>query len=286
MPPTAKPGASDYDLIVIGAGSGGLATAKRAASYGARVLIVEADRVGGTCVIRGCIPKKLMVYAAEIGQAIDAGPGYGWQSERAGCDWPLLVRRRNDAVTTLERNHERYLGEAGVELVRGRARLAGPNHVTVGRDPYSTRYVLIATGARPVLPPIAGIEHAITSDGFFELGQRPDRVLLVGSGYIAVELAGILCGLGARVTVVARGDRPLRGFDDDLRAALLARFAFATPRARRCLPSMPSSMRPAANRIRTASAWRTAACVSAIAARFSSMLMGAVRSRACWRLAT
>jgi glutathione reductase (NADPH) len=221
MPPTAKPGASDYDLIVIGAGSGGLATAKRAASYGARVLIVEADRVGGTCVIRGCIPKKLMVYAAEIGQAIDAGPGYGWQSERAGCDWPLLVRRRNDAVTTLERNHERYLGEAGVELVRGRARLAGPNHVTVGRDPYSTRYVLIATGARPVLPPIAGIEHAITSDGFFELGQRPDRVLLVGSGYIAVELAGILCGLGARVTVVARGDRPLRGFDDDLRAALL-----------------------------------------------------------------
>jgi glutathione reductase (NADPH) len=221
MPPTSKPGARDYDLIVIGAGSGGLATAKRAASYGASVLIVEADRVGGTCVIRGCVPKKLMVYAAELGHAIEQGPGYGWRSEPAACDWPLLVRRRDDAVTALERNHERYLGEAGVALVRGRARLSGPNHVTVGRESYSTRYAVIATGARPALPPTVGIEHAITSDGFFELRQRPEHALLVGSGYIAVELAGILRGLGARVTVVARGDRPLRGFDDDLRAALL-----------------------------------------------------------------
>ncbi len=212
----------DYDLFVIGAGSGGLATSKRAASYGARVAIAEGDRVGGTCVIRGCIPKKLMVYAAEHGHAHGDAAGYGWHSETGSLDWSTLVSKRDAAVENLEHIHEGHLEKAGVELVRGRARLVSAHEVEVDGRRVSAKFILISTGGRPILPRISGIEHAITSDGFFELKTQPGHVLIVGGGYIAVEFASIMAGLGTKVTLAIRRDRPLRGFDEDLRTELLA----------------------------------------------------------------
>jgi glutathione reductase (NADPH) len=211
----------EYDLFVLGAGSGGLATSKRAASYGARVAIAEADRVGGTCVIRGCIPKKLMVYAAEYGHAHGDAAGYGWSGETGSLDWSTLVTKRNDTVAGLERAHEGHLEKAGVELVRGHARIVGPNEVEVDGRCITAKYILIATGGHPVLPPVEGVEQAITSDGFFELDKLPEQVLIVGGGYIAVEFASIMAGLGSKVTLAIRRDRPLRGFDEDLRTELL-----------------------------------------------------------------
>jgi len=210
----------DLDLVVIGAGSGGLATAKRAASYGARVAIVEDDRVGGTCVIRGCIPKKLMVYAADMHGVLADATGYGWSCGSAELSWPRLVARRDEAVAGLERAHEGHLERAGVELVRGRATVVGPGEVSVGEKTLRSRYILIATGAAPVLPPVEGIENAITSDGFFELAEQPKHVAIVGGGYIAVELASILRGVGTDVTLIIRRDLPLRGFDEELRREL------------------------------------------------------------------
>jgi glutathione reductase (NADPH) len=210
----------DYDLLVLGAGSGGLATAKRAASYGARVAILESDRVGGTCVIRGCIPKKLMVYASEFGRALGEAADYGWQTSPGHHDFERFVSARNEAVLGLERTHERLLSEAGVELLRGSGVVAGAHEVDVAGRRVSAERILIATGATPSYPRVEGIEHAITSDGFFELTSFPRRVAIVGAGYIAVELAAICEGLGAEVHVVLRGDLPLRGFDGDLREEL------------------------------------------------------------------
>jgi glutathione reductase (NADPH) len=215
-------GAFDYDLIVIGAGSGGLATAKRAASYGARVAIAERDRVGGTCVIRGCIPKKLMLYASELGAIVEDAAGYGWTHTGGKVDWPRLVARRDEAVLALERRHEGHLSRANVELMRGHARMTGENEVEIEGRRLRTRYVMIATGSAPVLPPIGGVEHALTSDAFFELKEQPERVALVGGGYIAVEFASILNGLGTHVTLLVRRDLPLREFDEDLRKECLA----------------------------------------------------------------
>lgn len=210
----------DYDLFVIGGGSGGLATAKRAASYGAKVAIAEADRVGGTCVIRGCIPKKLMVYAAHYAHVVEDSSGYGWRLTAGGHDWGALVKARDEAVLRLERTHERLLAEVGVELIRGRAELEAPGRISLGGRVIESRSVLVATGSEPVFPKIDGIEHAISSDGFFLLKERPDRVAIVGGGYIAVEFASMLAGLGARVTIVFRRDLPLRGFDEDIRSEL------------------------------------------------------------------
>jgi glutathione reductase (NADPH) len=213
---------SQYDLVVIGAGSGGLATAKRAAAYGARVAICEKDRVGGTCVIRGCIPKKLMVYAADLGESVHDAEGYGWQHAAGALDWGRLVERRDEAVKALERTHEGHLSRAGVDLLRGTARVAGPDEVDVDGRRVTTRYILLAPGSTPVIPPIGGIEHAITSDGVFELSTRPSHVAIAGSGYIAIEFASILRGLGSRVTLILRRELPLREFDEDLRRECLA----------------------------------------------------------------
>ena len=211
----------DYDLIVLGAGSGGLATAKRAASHGARVAIVEDDRVGGTCVIRGCIPKKLMVYAGHFGHTFADAAGYGWSAGEPTLDWTALVASRDDAVRRLEATHERLLAEAGVELLRGHGRVTGEQTVDVGGRPVSGQRLLIATGAAPVLPELEGIEHCITSDGFFEMKQKPERAIIVGGGYIACEFAGILNALGVETVQFIRRDLPLRGFDEDLRRELL-----------------------------------------------------------------
>ncbi len=210
----------DYDLLVMGAGSGGLAAAKRAASYGARVAIAEADRVGGTCVIRGCIPKKLMVYAAEFGHALADARGYGWSFSEPSFDWAELFEDRNAAVARLENIHERLLAEAGVELLRGRAVLTGPDAVEIAGRAVRAGRILVATGARPVFPQVDGIDNAISSDGFFELPQQPRRVAIVGGGYIAVEFAGMLAALGSSVSLIFRRDLPLAGFDEDLRREL------------------------------------------------------------------
>lgn len=211
---------SDYDLVVLGAGSGGLATAKRAASYGARVAIIEQGRVGGTCVIRGCVPKKLMVYAAEFAHLASDATGYGWSFGSASHDWLSFVDSRDRAVAGLESTHERLLAEAGVELVRGAARLRAAGEVDAGGRLLSTRNVLIATGGRPRLPSIEGADHAISSDGIFELRRRPEELAIVGGGYIACEFASIFAAMGSRVHLLLRGDLPLRGFDGDLRREL------------------------------------------------------------------
>jgi glutathione reductase (NADPH) len=209
-----------YDLLVIGAGSGGLATSKRAASYGARVAIVENDRVGGTCVIRGCVPKKLMVYAAEYAHTFGDATGYGWQNDGATLDWTKLVAARDANVAGLEATHERLLVEAGVELLRGTARVTSPHEVELDGRRLTAATILIATGSRPNVPDIEGIDHVITSDGFFELKDQPKEVAVIGAGYIACELAGVFQALGTKVHLIYRGDLPLRGFDCDIRTEL------------------------------------------------------------------
>ena len=210
----------DYDLVVLGAGSGGLATAKRAASYGARVAVVEQGRVGGTCVIRGCVPKKLMVYAAEFAHLANDAGGYGWNFGAASHDWLRFVESRDREVAGLESTHERLLAESGVQLLRGTAVLRGAQHVDVEGRLLSTRYVLIATGGRPRVPSIEGAHHAISSDEVFELRRRPDHLTIVGGGYIACEFASVFAAMGSQVHLVLRGDLPLRGFDDDVRREL------------------------------------------------------------------
>lgn len=205
----------DFDLLVIGAGSGGLAAAKRAASYGARVAIVESSRVGGTCVIRGCIPKKLMVYAAQLGASRRLAQAYGWRDSLGELSWPDLVTFRNAAVLRLEEMHERNLAKAGVTLLEGHARLLDAHQVAVGEDTLQADKILIATGARPIHPPLPGASAAISSDGFWDLPERPSSATIIGGGYIAVEFASILQGLGCSTTLLVRS-RILREFDASL----------------------------------------------------------------------
>ena len=210
---------SHVDLFVIGAGSGGLAAAKRAASHGAKVAIAEDDRVGGTCVIRGCVPKKIMVYAAMLGGSRGLAADLGWPSSDAPIDWPKLTAARHALVSRLERSHRDHLANAGVQLVAHRARIEGVHTIQAGGATYHTDNILIASGATPRFPPVEGREHCLSSDGFFTLERQPASVLLVGGGYIAVELAGIFQALGTQVTMVCRS-RVMRGFDVDLATAV------------------------------------------------------------------
>ena len=208
-----------FDLVVIGAGSGGLAAAKRAASYGARVAIVEGDRVGGTCVIRGCVPKKLLVYGSAMRHLLADAPSYGWSLGSTSSDSAELLRRVRAEVDRLNRLHIGFLEKAGVELVRGWGRLADAHSVAVvdGNGQESQRLqaerILIAVGGRPHRPAIPGAELGWVSDDLFELERFPERVVVVGAGFIACEFAGILNGLGVQVTQLVRGDHLLRGFD-------------------------------------------------------------------------
>jgi glutathione reductase (NADPH) len=202
-----------YDLIVIGGGSGGLAAAKRAAEYGARVVLVESGRLGGACVNVGCVPKKVMWNAAELAAGIEDAPEYGFQLTLDGYDWPLMKKKRDAYVLRLNGIHESLLAKYKVELVRGHGRFLDAHTVVAAERRLSAKHIIIATGSRPLLPEIPGVELGITSDGFFDLEERPERVAVVGSGYIAIEVAGILTALGSKTTLVLRGETCLKSFD-------------------------------------------------------------------------
>lgn len=208
--------AHDFDLITIGAGSGGVRASRMAARYGARVAIIDHDRIGGTCVMRGCVPKKLLVIGAHFADAFEDARGFGWEPGRPGFDWPTLIANKNRELERLESVYRKLLGDSGVELIEDTASLKGPHTVEVAGRTLDAAHVLIATGGRPVMPRIPGIEHAITSNEALDLARLPDHVAIVGGGYIAVEFAGIFNALGARVTVIIRAPNILRGFDEEV----------------------------------------------------------------------
>lgn len=209
----------DYDLFVIGAGSGGVRAARVAAGFGARVAIAESYRPGGTCVVRGCIPKKLLVYAAHFREDLDDAAAYGWTAQ-ASFDWGTLLVNKDREIARLEDIYRTLLKSAGVALLEGHAVLADAHTVEVEGRRYTAAHVLVATGGRPVRPDVPGAGFGITSNEAFQLPQLPRRVLVIGGGYIAMEFGGIFHGLGARVTIAYRGEQVLRGFDDDVRRHL------------------------------------------------------------------
>ncbi len=217
----------DYDLFTIGAGSGGVRASRVAASLGARVAIAEAGRLGGTCVNVGCVPKKLMVYASEYAEAFEDAAGFGWDlPARPRFDWPTFRAAMDREVARLNAVYGRLLHGSGCTLLRGRARLLDPHTVEVdgedGVTRHTARHVLVATGGRPIRPHVAGAERAWVSDDVFALPELPRRLLVVGGGYIALELAGVFSGLGSEVTLAYRGPLLLRGFDEDVRAFVTA----------------------------------------------------------------
>ena len=210
----------DFDLITIGAGSGGVRASRVAAQYGARVAIVEERYLGGTCVNVGCIPKKLFVYASEFSEAFEDAAGFGWTVPKSSFDWRKLIANKNHEIERLNGVYGKLLTDSGVRIVNGRAVVIEPHTVAIGNERLTTRYILVATGGWPTIPEIPGAELAISSNEAFFLERFPSRAIIVGGGYIGVEFAGIFHGLGAKVTLVHRGPLFLRGFDDDLRQAL------------------------------------------------------------------
>jgi glutathione reductase (NADPH) len=214
----------EVDLFVIGGGSGGVRAARIAAGYGARVLVAEEYRVGGTCVIRGCVPKKLLVYAARYADDFEDASGYGWRGPTPTFDWAHLIANKDREIARLEMAYTTALERAGVMIVKGRAVLEDAYTVRLSTgEKVSAKHILVATGGRPWNgSDIPGIEHVISSNEAFHLKELPKRVVIQGGGYIAVEFAGIFHGLGSDVTLVYRGEDILRGFDDDVRAHLHA----------------------------------------------------------------
>ena len=208
---------SDYDFIVLGGGSGGLAAAQRAAEYGARVAVIEPARLGGTCVNVGCVPKKVLWNAAQLGRAFDDAGYYGFELTRQGHDWSVLKKGRDAYVARLNDIYRRNLEKKSIELIRSQGRFAGPNEIVIsGGETLKAAHILIATGGFPTVPEVPGAELGITSDGFFELDAQPNRVAVIGSGYIAVELAGVFRALGSEVAQFIRYDGVLRAFEETL----------------------------------------------------------------------
>ena len=210
----------DYDLFVIGAGSGGVRAARIAGGHGARVAVAEDNRVGGTCVIRGCIPKKLFVHASRFAAEFADAAGYGWTVGDSRFDWPTLVANKDQEIERLSGIYRRLLSNANVELFEARARLIDRNTLDVGGRRVSAERILIATGGAPIYPPVPGAELGVTSNEAFHFDRLPERIVILGGGYIALEFAGIFNGLGVDTTLVYRGPRILRGFDDDVRQAV------------------------------------------------------------------
>ncbi|AOI99215.1 MULTISPECIES: glutathione-disulfide reductase [Burkholderia] len=210
----------DYDLFVIGAGSGGVRLARMSASYGARVGIAEEEQIGGTCVLRGCIPKKLLVYASHYPHELEDAKGFGWTFGAGTLDWPALIAAKDREINRLSDIYINLLRQSGVAMHAGRATLVDAHTVAIGERTIRARHIAIATGSRPSLPSRPGIEHAITSREALSLATLPARIAVVGGGYIAVEFAGIFNGVGSHVDLFYRGEKILRGFDDDVRQFL------------------------------------------------------------------
>jgi len=203
-----------FDLIAIGGGSGGLAVAERAAQLGRRVAIVESHRIGGTCVNNGCVPKKVMWYAANLAHAIDDANAFGIPATRGATDWPNLVRRREDYIRGINNYWDGYVEDSGITRIIGLGRFVDRRTIEVDGRHYTADHIVIATGGRPIVPPVPGAGLGMTSDGFFELAEQPKRVAIIGAGYIGVELAGVLRALGSEVSLVALEGRVLETFDE------------------------------------------------------------------------
>ena len=210
----------DYDLFVIGAGPGGLAAAKQAAHYGARVAIAEANHLGGTCANLGCIPKKLMVYAADFAHYADASKGYGWSGDRPQFDWAKFVKARDQAMAQFRQSHERSLTQSGIRLIHDRAVLIDAHTVEVGHQKITADKILLAVGSHPNKLNIPGIEHAVTSDKMFHLPQLPKKIAIIGGGYIGVEFASALRGFGVEVFLMNHEHCILNGFDPAISTAV------------------------------------------------------------------
>ncbi len=210
----------DYDLITIGAGSGGVRSSRMAARTGARVAVVEESRAGGTCVMRGCVPKKLLVFGSHFAHDFGDARGFGWHVDEPSFDWGELIANKNAELDRLEGIYQRILRENKVDLIEGRGVVTGPHSVEVNGKTYTAERILIATGSWPHLPDVPGIEHAITSNEALDLQELPDRIVIVGGGYIAVEFAGLFNALGVDVSIIIRAGNILRGFDEDIRDTL------------------------------------------------------------------
>jgi glutathione reductase (NADPH) len=230
------PKSFEYDLLVIGAGSGGVRAARVAAAHGAKVAITEEHRIGGTCVIRGCVPKKLLVYGAHFAEDLVDAQSFGWQIESAKFNWPSLRDRVLAEVTRISGLYTETLEHNHVTILHEHATLTGPNSVLVGDREITARTILVATGARPHVPSKPGCEHGITSNDVFHLATLPERIVIAGGGYIANEFAGIFNEFGSKVTLINRSDQILRGYDEQIRDRLLQislikgmRFLFNTP---------------------------------------------------------
>lgn len=209
-----------YDLIVIGGGSGGLAVAETAAQLGKKVAVIESRKLGGTCVNNGCVPKKIMWYAASLAHAVDDASAFGIPSTRGKTDWARLVTARESYISNINAYWDNYIDDSGIDRLTGFGRFVDAHTVEVAGKFYRGDYIVIATGGQPIVPPLPGAELGITSDGFFELTQQPGRVAVIGGGYIGVELAGMLRALGSDVTLVAMEDRVLERFDTMISATL------------------------------------------------------------------
>jgi glutathione reductase (NADPH) len=211
-----------FDLIVIGGGSGGLAVAERAAGHGRRVAVVESAKMGGTCVNNGCVPKKVMWYAAHLAHAVDDAGGFGIPAQRGATDWSKLIKGRQDYIGSINNYWDGYVQNLGITRIQGRARFIGPGEIEVDGETYGADHLVVATGGRPIVPDVPGAELGITSDGFFALTEQPRRVAVIGGGYIGVELAGMLAALGSQVTVVALEERLLEVFDPMISQVLMS----------------------------------------------------------------
>ncbi|HEX5318597.1 MAG TPA: glutathione-disulfide reductase [Stellaceae bacterium] len=210
----------DFDLFTIGAGSGGVAGTRRAGAYGARTAICEELRIGGTCVLRGCVPKKLLVYGAQFADSFADAAGFGWTVPEATHDWSALIAAKDKELDRLHGIYVNMLKNAKVEIFEARGVVVDPHTVEVGGKRYTAENIMVAVGGWPETPKIPGIEHVISSNEALDLKERPNRIVIVGGGYIAVEFAGIFRGLGSEVVEIIRADRILRGFDDDVRTVL------------------------------------------------------------------
>jgi glutathione reductase (NADPH) len=210
----------DFDLFIIGAGSGGVRAGRVAASHGAKVGIAEESNLGGTCVNVGCVPKKLFVYASYFSEEFENCKSYGWNAEKINFNWQILISNKNQEILRLNKIYEKLLNESGVEIIYGRAKLIDNNTICINDKSISAEKILIATGAWPTIPDLPGKELIISSNDAFHLDALPEKIIVVGGGYIGVEFAGIFNGLGVDTTLIYRGDQILRGFDTESREFL------------------------------------------------------------------